>query len=55
MSYNHAVDYYLQENDDKCKIWAEKGIGISQWAEDGGRLRGQLMEKYSGLVWSEND
>lgn len=52
-SFNHGVDYYLQENDEKCRVWAEKGIQLAQWAEDCGQLRDLLMEKYSGLVWQE--
>ncbi|KAF2659423.1 SPO22-domain-containing protein [Lophiostoma macrostomum CBS 122681] len=50
-SFNHAVDYYLQENDEQCKTWAEKAMALAQWAEDGGKLRGLLMQKYGGLVW----
>jgi hypothetical protein len=52
-SFNHAVDYYTRENDDQCKIWAEKAMGLAQWAEDGGKLRDLLMQKYGGLVWQE--
>lgn len=52
-SFNHAVDYYLQENDAQCKVWAETALNVAQWVEDGGALKGLLMEKYSGLVWSE--
>jgi hypothetical protein len=52
-SFNHAIDYYSQNNDEKCKAWAEKALTVSQWAEDGGRLNRVLMEKYSGLVWDE--
>jgi hypothetical protein len=52
-SYNHAVDYYLQENDEKCRLWAEKALAIAHWAEDGGTLRELLMQKYSELAWND--
>ncbi|KAF2745815.1 SPO22-domain-containing protein [Sporormia fimetaria CBS 119925] len=54
-SFNHAVDYYVQENDAKCKQWAEKAITLAQWAEDGGALRKLLMERYSGLMWKDGE
>jgi hypothetical protein len=52
-AFNFAVDYYVQENDDKAKIWAEKALSLTEWAEDGGGLKKSLMEKYSALVWSK--
>jgi hypothetical protein len=48
-AFNHAVDYYLQDNDELCKRWAEQAFTIAQWLEDGGRLRDLLMEKYASL------
>ncbi|KAF2199170.1 SPO22-domain-containing protein [Delitschia confertaspora ATCC 74209] len=50
-SFNHAVDYYIAEDDSKCKLWAEKALRLAECAEDGGGLRDLLAEKYSGLVW----
>ncbi|KAK7183868.1 hypothetical protein PSPO01_10204 [Paraphaeosphaeria sporulosa] len=52
-AFNHAVDYYVQEKDDKCKLWAEKALMLTEWAEKGSGLRGALIEKYSGLTWEE--
>ncbi|KAF2872932.1 meiosis protein SPO22/ZIP4 like-domain-containing protein [Massariosphaeria phaeospora] len=49
--FNHAVDYYVQENDAKCKLWAEKALNLAQWTEQGNQLRDLLMEKYSRLTW----
>jgi hypothetical protein len=53
-AFNHAVDYYIQENDTKCKEWAEKALALAGWAEDEGQLRGVLLDKYKGLAWSED-
>lgn len=50
-SFNRAIDYYTQEDDDKCKMWAEKSFVIAQWLEDDGAVRDLLMEKFSGLRW----
>ncbi|KAF2463463.1 SPO22-domain-containing protein [Lindgomyces ingoldianus] len=52
-SFNQAIDFYVANDDAKCRLWAEKALGLAQWAEDGGMLRGLLMEKYSGLTWQE--
>ena len=52
-TFNHAVDYYLQEEDDKAKKWAEKAFVIAQWIEDDGKMRDYLMQKYSNLKFSE--
>lgn len=52
-SFNHAVDYYVQENDDRCRVWAEKALTLAEWADDGGRLKNVLVEKYKGLVWDK--
>lgn len=48
-SFNHAVDYYLQEDDKLCKKWAEQAFILAQWLEDNGALRDLLMEKYASL------
>ncbi|KAF2190807.1 SPO22-domain-containing protein [Zopfia rhizophila CBS 207.26] len=52
-AFNHAVDYYVANDDERCRLWAEKALALAQVAEDGGELRGLLMGKYSGLVWKE--
>jgi hypothetical protein len=43
------VDYYLQENDEMCKKWANQAFILAQWLEDDGVLRTYLMEKFAGL------
>ncbi|KAF1852174.1 SPO22-domain-containing protein [Cucurbitaria berberidis CBS 394.84] len=52
-TFNRAIDYYMQEDDDKCKTWAEKSFIIAQWLEDDGALRDLLMEKFSALQWDK--
>ena len=52
-AFNHAVDYYVQENDGLCKAWAERALKLAEWAEDGCGLAGALMEKYTGLTWGD--
>jgi hypothetical protein len=41
----------MQEDDEKCKLWAEKSFVIAQWLDDGGAVRNLLMERFSGLQW----
>lgn len=48
-TFNRAIDYYLQEDDAKCKEWAEQAFVIAQWIEDAGNMRGMLMEKFASL------
>jgi hypothetical protein len=48
-TFNHAVDYYMQENDELCTKWAQHAFILAQWLEDGGSLRDLLMEKYASL------
>ena len=50
-AFNLGVDYYVNENDAKAKVWAEKALSLTEWVEDGGNLKSSLMEKYSQLVW----
>ncbi|KAF2017110.1 SPO22-domain-containing protein [Aaosphaeria arxii CBS 175.79] len=50
-SFNRAIDYYMQEEDGKCKKWAEKALSLAQWSDDNGSLRAMLMERFSGLTW----
>ncbi|XPS72064.1 sporulation-specific protein 22 [Ascochyta lentis] len=52
-SFNRAVDYYLSDNDVKCKEWAEKAMKVAQWLEDDGRLRDLLMGKFSALQFDK--
>lgn len=49
-AFNVAVDFYVQEKDEKCKEWAGKALTLADWA-DGNALRNTLMDKYNGLTW----
>jgi hypothetical protein len=51
-SFNRAIDYYVGNNDAKCKAWAEKAIMVAQWLEDNGQLRDLLMEKFAALQFN---
>jgi hypothetical protein len=48
-TYNRSVDYYAQDDDQKCKTWAEQSFLVAQWLGDGGKLRDTLMESYATL------
>jgi hypothetical protein len=48
-AFNHSVDYYLQENDEMCRKWANQAFILAQWLEDDGALRTHLMEKFASL------
>jgi hypothetical protein len=48
-TFNHGVDYYLQENDKECQRWAQQAFILAQWLEDNGALRDLLMEKFASL------
>ncbi|OBT49348.1 hypothetical protein VE00_00485 [Pseudogymnoascus sp. WSF 3629] len=48
-AFNRAVDYYCTGEDDACRRWAEKAIGVAGFCADGGGLRNLLQEKLVGL------
>lgn len=52
-AFNRAIDYYVGDNDAKCKTWAEKAMTAAQWLEDDGQLRDLLMGKFSALQFSK--
>lgn len=59
-AFNRAIDFFCAGNDARCKVWAEKAMGLARVAEqrtgrgDGeGRERGLyavLMDRYKGLL-----
>ncbi|KAF1835983.1 SPO22-domain-containing protein [Decorospora gaudefroyi] len=51
-TFNRAVDFYLQEDDDKAKLWADKAFVIAQWMDDDGVTRDFLMARFSDLKFS---
>jgi hypothetical protein len=52
-AYNPGVDYFLREDDEKCKVWAEKAFVLAQWLDDKGALRDDMMERYASLQLKE--
>jgi len=52
MSFNRAVDYYVQGDEGKAKRWADKAFVVAQWIEDEGRTRDFLMDRFSSLQFS---
>lgn len=51
--FNRAVDYYLQENDDATKKWADQAFIVAQWIDDNGATRDNLMARFAHLKMSE--
>lgn len=51
MAFNHAIDLYCKGDDNACKRWAAKAIGISSFCSDNGALQGVLEGKLIGLSW----
>jgi hypothetical protein len=52
-TFNRAVDHYQQENDAKCKKWAEQSFVLAQRLEDGGVVQQLLLKKYSSLQFDK--
>jgi hypothetical protein len=52
-SFNIAVDYYVSENDTKCREWAQQAMVLAQHLEDDGQLRGLLMQRFSALQFNK--
>jgi hypothetical protein len=48
-AFNRGVDYYLQNDDMKCKVWADQSFLVAQRIDDKGVLRDTLMEKFVSL------
>ncbi len=54
-SFNKAVDFYCMEDDDNCKLWAEKAVDVAGFMGDGGALRGMLQERLVGLRFDREE
>ena len=52
-TFNRAVDLYCTSQDEACRRWAERALGIAELCNDEGALRSLLMEKYGGLSWDD--
>ncbi|KAI5375420.1 hypothetical protein J4E82_005842 [Alternaria postmessia] len=51
--FNRAVDYYLQENDDATRKWADQAFLVAQCIDDGGATRNNLMSRFARLEFGE--
>ncbi|EHL01098.1 hypothetical protein M7I_2959 [Glarea lozoyensis 74030] len=49
-AFNHAVDLYLGQQEDACKVWASKAINVAHFVNDEGALERLLQEKLAGLL-----
>jgi hypothetical protein len=54
-AFNRAVDYYCTGEDEACRRWAGKAVGVAGFCADGGGLRGLLQEKLVGLQFSREE
>ncbi|KFY01778.1 hypothetical protein V490_00767 [Pseudogymnoascus sp. VKM F-3557] len=54
-AFNRAVDYYCTGEDDACRRWAGKAVGVAGFCADGGGLRSLLQEKLVGLQFGRED
>lgn len=50
-AFNKAVDFYCVSEDENCRLWAVKAIGIAHCCPDGGVLESVLQDKFLGLNW----
>ena len=49
VAFNRAVDFFVAEDDEACKRWAEKALNIAACCMDNGNLQNALQEKFMGL------
>ncbi|KAL8943365.1 MAG: hypothetical protein Q9211_001004 [Gyalolechia sp. 1 TL-2023] len=49
--FNRAVDFYCASQDEACRRWAEKAIGLAALGDDDGQLHHLLQNRYLGLAW----
>ncbi len=47
------MDFYCSSQDETCRRWAGKALGIANLSDDGGTLYKLLQEKYAGLTWDQ--
>lgn len=48
-AFNKAVDFFVTEDDQSCRRWAEKALNVAACCMDDGRLQNILQEKFVGL------
>ena len=50
-AFNRSVDMYCASDDDGCRLWAEKALGLAQTSDETDSLYRTLQGRYSGLRW----
>ena len=50
-AFNRSVDFYCACDDDGCRLWAEKALGLAQASGETIRLYRTLQDRYSSLRW----
>ncbi|KAH8599135.1 meiosis protein SPO22/ZIP4 like-domain-containing protein [Bisporella sp. PMI_857] len=50
-AFNHAIDLYCNEQDEKCKSWGAKALSLAHHCADSGDLRRLLESKWAGLIF----
>ncbi|KAF2497692.1 SPO22-domain-containing protein [Lophium mytilinum] len=54
-AWNHTVDLYCMNEDEKCGTWADLAMELAGAAEDGGALQNTLIGNRSGMQWEKAD
>lgn len=50
-AFNRSVDLYCGREDEACKRWSEKALGIAHCCGDGGALEKLLQSRLLKLTW----
>ncbi|KAI9690965.1 MAG: hypothetical protein M1822_008585 [Bathelium mastoideum] len=50
-AFNRSVDLYCASDDDGCRLWAAKALGLAKASVETEALYAMLQSKYSGLRW----
>ncbi|KAK3320643.1 meiosis protein SPO22/ZIP4 like-domain-containing protein [Cercophora scortea] len=53
-AFNHAIDCYGCQEEEKAKEWATKAINLAHYCDDGGGLEKTLQSKYLSLNFDRN-
>ncbi|ROV97146.1 hypothetical protein VMCG_07448 [Cytospora schulzeri] len=48
-AYNHSIDLWGRHDNEGCRWWAQRAMGIAHYCEDGGRLEAMLRDRFDGL------
>ncbi|KAF2233241.1 SPO22-domain-containing protein [Viridothelium virens] len=51
MAFNRSVDCFCASDDDGCRLWAEKALGLAKSSKETESLYTTLQSRYSALRW----